>query len=123
MDRNGNPLAEGTSIGVTIAGTKVIATGNISTLLSDTVFLNGGMTYADVLRGPGITEFSFAVTEDPDGEIGDTPSLNQVTISVSGPNGNLGITFGASGVQVKSDGQDAEVIDLDENTFVVRLAE
>ncbi|NND71409.1 MAG: hypothetical protein HKN43_07505 [Rhodothermales bacterium] len=120
-DRNGNPLAEGTSIGVSVAGEKVIATGNVATRLSDTIFLNGGTTYADVLRGPGITEFSFAVVEDPDGDSEDTPSIAQVTVSVSGPNGNLELTYGVSGVSTSTEG--AEIQHIDDNTVVVKARE
>ena len=117
MDRNGNPMSEGTTITVTAAGRKIITTGNINTRLSDTVFLNGGMTYADVLRGPGITEFGFAVVEDPDGEATETPALAQITIGVAGPNGNLEITFGASGASTSTEG--AVVQQLDDKTIMV----
>lgn len=119
-DGNGNPLSEGTGIAVSASGTKIITSGNVNTLLSDTVFLNGGMTYDDVLRGPGITEFSFAVVEDPDGEEGENPALQQVTIAVSGPNGNLEITYGASGVSTSTEG--AVVQQLDSKTFVVEAS-
>src|SRR5690606_25805278 len=57
-DQNQNPLVQGTTISVRVEGTKVKAVGNTSVTLDDTAFL-GGLTWDHVVRGPGITEFTF----------------------------------------------------------------
>ena len=86
-DQNGNPLAKGTRIGVKAEGTKVKATGNTDVTLNDTIFR--GFTYDDIVRGPGITEFTFRAVEDLNLNEGGTPTLETITITISGPNGTL----------------------------------
>ena len=120
-DGNGNPMSEGTNISVTATGTKIVTSGNVGTKLGDTGFIYDGdliWDYNDVIRGPGITEFSFAITEDPQGDAEDNPSLQQLTIGVSGPNGDLEITWGASGASTKTAGA---TIEERGNTIIVSL--
>ena len=86
-DQNGNPLAAGTQVSVRAEGTKVKATGNVSVTLDDTIFR--GFTYEDIVRGAGITEFTFRAVEDLRLDEGGSPSLETITITVSGPNGTI----------------------------------
>jgi len=72
-DQNGNPLAGGTTVNVTVEGEKVDAQGDLSVNLPDT-------------QSPGWTQFSFLVFD-----IEDTVSVvNPVTINIetTGPNGS-----------------------------------
>lgn len=98
-DYNGNPLVAGTSISVEAEGTAIKTAGNTDVTLSETAF-SGGLNYEHVVRGPGITEFTFFVIEDTeaiDPENPVTPSVSAITITVSGENGNLEIVLGAGG--------------------------
>jgi hypothetical protein len=95
-DYNGNPLAAGTSITVSAEGTAVRAVGHTSTRLDDTVFI-GGNDYQHVVRGAGITEFTFRVIDNVDPLNPEVPVLEVITISVSGPNGSLEVVLGGSG--------------------------
>jgi len=121
-DQNGNPLVGGTQISVKVEGTKVKAVGNTNVQLDDTAFL-GGLTYDHVMRGSGITEFSFKAVEDhildEDGE----PTVETITILVSGPNGSLEIVLGTSAglaTRMLSNGE-AVVERLDAETSRVRV--
>ncbi len=113
-DFNQNPLAEGTSIAVAAVGNKIKTSGNIDTRLGDTVFIDAdadGWDYDDVIRGPGITDFSFVIVEDFENDSDDPPSLASVTISVNGPNGQLTVSFGESGQVVQlPDNVEMEVV-------------
>jgi hypothetical protein len=117
-DQNGNPLVEGTSITVRAGGTNVKAVGNTAVQLDDTAFL-GGLTYDNVLRGPGITEFTFRVVTANDELVSGLaplpPELETVTIRVSGENGDLEIvlTPGAA-PKTMTDGATIEMIGGDE---------
>ena len=95
-DPNGNPLAEGTVISVKAEGTKVKAVGNTSVILDDSAFL-GGNAYENVLRGPGITEFTFVAVPDLTLDEEGSPEIESVTIKVSGPNGTLEIVLTTAG--------------------------
>ena len=80
-DQNGNPLAGGTSIGVSVEAGEIKAVGNTGETLPDT-------------QSPAWTNFSFALTDTNT----DTNAVNQaaVKISTTGPNGNL--TYTISGI-------------------------
>jgi hypothetical protein len=95
-DQNGNPLVEGTNITVRADGRYVETVGNTDVELDDTIFR--GFTYDDILRGPGITEFSFGVVESEReaGQIG-TPELGAITIRVRGENGDLEVVLRPDG--------------------------
>lgn len=95
-DPNGNPLAAGTNLSVRVEGTKVKAVGNTGVTLDDTAFI-GGMSYSDVLRGPGITEFTFRAVEDLNLDETGSPVVESITIRVAGPNGTLEIVLTAAG--------------------------
>lgn len=118
-DYLGNPLGEGTTITVRAGGVKVDAVGDVNVELGDTGILGNGSTVPyQVVTGPGITDFSFSVVERTIADIVDPPSLDRVTISVSGPNGRLQVTYGASGAQTSTEGATVEQVSA--NTFVVR---
>jgi hypothetical protein len=87
MDQNGNPLAEGTTLSVRVEGTRVKAVGNTSVTLDDTAFI-GGLDYEHVLRGPGITEFTFSAVKDLQRDQEGQPEVESITITVRGPNGS-----------------------------------
>jgi len=126
-DYNGNPLAKGTSISVTAAGTAIQLGGTTSTVLDDTVFL-GGINYEHVVRGPGITEFTFVVAEDIDPLNPEVPVVEAITIAVNGPNGALELVLTPSGIPMsETDGvmfrqaADGSIsIALDEQAFELR---
>ncbi len=107
-DQNGNPLAEGTQISVRAQGTKVKAVGNTAVTLDDTIIT--GFTYNDVVRGPGYTEFTFRVVEDLNIIETGSPTLEAVTIRVSGPNGSLEAVMTAGGVQARTAGAHLEAL-------------
>ncbi len=96
-DENGNPLVEGSSITVSVEGTKVKATGHTSVRLDDTVFL-GGMGYEHVRRGNGITQFYFRTTVDGASKEDGEAKIETITISVDGPNGKLTMVVGPDGI-------------------------
>lgn len=95
-DYNGNPLTAGTRITVSVEGTAVKAVGHTGTTLDDTAFF-GGVDYEHVVRGSGITEFTFRVVENVDPLNPEVPSVEVITIQTSGGNGSLEIVMGASG--------------------------
>ncbi|MEZ4697962.1 MAG: hypothetical protein R2832_16210 [Rhodothermales bacterium] len=107
-DPLGNPLAPGTTISVSAGGTKVKAVGSVAVGLGDTVIrlpANGTRpTATDIVTGPGFTDFSFSVVENTDSQSNEPPSVQNITIKVGGPNGNLEITFGASDVSSSTKG-------------------
>ena len=133
-DFNGNPLAPGTTLSVRAEGTKVKAVGNTSVTLEDTAFRdqNGDgdiLDYEDVLRGPGLTNFTFRVVAEEveapaEGETSteDEPEVEAVTIKVSGPNGGyeLVLTPGAGKVSSRTEGAIVEM--LPNGAAQVRLA-
>lgn len=97
---NNLPLAPGTSIAVEAEGTQVQATGNTDVTLDDTTIRDDdgdGFEASDVEVGEGITEFTFRVVEDPDPEATEEPAVETVTITLSGPNGDLEIVLTPSG--------------------------
>jgi len=96
-DQNQNPLVQGTTISVRVEGTKVKAVGNTSVTLDDTAFL-GGLTWDHVVRGPGITEFTFRAVEDLEIDEDGNPTVETITILVSGPNGSIEIVLGSEGI-------------------------
>ena len=84
-DQNGNPLAPGNSVSVTVEGQNVKARGAVSVTLDDVT-----------TPGPGRTEFSFSIgVEDPESE--DAPRVDEIVIEVSGPNGEVKASRVASG--------------------------
>ncbi|MDA0684030.1 MAG: hypothetical protein O3A57_06345 [Bacteroidetes bacterium] len=117
MDYNGNPLSAGTSISVTLSGTAVRIGGTTSVLLDDTAFF-GGMDYEHVVRGPGITQFTFVVSENIDPSAPETPVVDSITISVSGPNGQLEVVLTGSGAPVTSS-DDAQVRQRVDGSFEI----
>ena len=118
-DYNGNPLVEGTSITVKVEGTAVKGVGTLQTTLDDSAFL-GGYGYEHVVRGPGITEFTFAAVADvdPDATNPEEPSLEAITITVSGGNGTLEFVLtnatagkaGVPGVELRTEGSEARTL-------------
>lgn len=89
---NENPLAPGTSIQVTAEGTKVKAVGNTDVTLDDTDVIDedgDGFDSDDVVRGEGITMFTFRIVEDLEIDEEGDPSIEAVTISVTSPNGDV----------------------------------
>ncbi len=102
-DQQGNPLAPGTTISVVAEGTQVQATGNTNVTLGDAGFDSSG----NIRRGPGITEFTFRTAADPDPENPMPPELETITVTVSGPNGNLEIVIpppGGNNLRTTTDG-------------------
>ena len=96
MDYNGNPLVQGTSISVQVEGTAIKSAGHVSVQLDDTAFI-GGIDYEHVVRGPGITHFTFRVIDDVDPLNPETPTVDLISIKTSGPNGTLEVVMGGSG--------------------------
>ena len=96
--QNGNPLAEGTQITVAAEGNEVLATGNTNIELDDTAFLdqNGDgdiFDPEDIVRGPGVTEFTFRVVEDPEPDNPEPSELGAISINVNSPNGSFEIVL------------------------------
>lgn len=123
-DQNGNPLAGGTTISVRVEGTRVKAVGNTSVQLDDTAFL-GGLTYDDVVRGSGITEFTFRAVEDLEIDEDGEPNVETITILVSGPNGAIEIVLGGDaeiGTRMISEGE-ARVEQLNGSTARIHVLE
>jgi hypothetical protein len=100
-DFNGNPLSPGTSLSIRVTGTAIQVGGTTSTSIDDTAFL-GGMDYEHVIRGPGVTEFSFVISEDIDPDNPVTPSVSAIEVATSGPNGQLIIVLGSGGEPMTS---------------------
>lgn len=122
-DQNGNPLAGGTSISVRVEGTKVKAVGNTNLQLDDTAFI-GGLTYDHVARGPGITQFTFRAVEDLEIDEDGTPTVETITILVSGPNGSIEIVLGEGAMKTRAVGDgDVRVESIDAETNRVRFVE
>lgn len=98
---NNNPLAPGTSISVEAEGTQVQANGNTDVTLGDTSLRDdgdeNGFTQDDIVAIEDLTEFTFRIAEDPDPEATEDPAVETVTITISGPNGELEIVLTPSG--------------------------
>ncbi|HEX7070830.1 MAG TPA: hypothetical protein VF190_08485 [Rhodothermales bacterium] len=97
-----NPLVANTVISVRAEGTKVKAVGNTNVVLGETGFIDGNgdgdiLDYEDVYRGPGATQFTFRAVEDLEVDETGNPTLETITISVSGENGSLEIVLTPSG--------------------------
>jgi hypothetical protein len=93
---NNNPLAPGTSIQVQAEGTKVKAVGNTEVTLDDTDISdsdNDGFDAGDIVNKDETTSFTFRVVEDQEVDEEGTPTIETVTISVSGPNGSLEVVL------------------------------
>lgn len=95
-DQNGNPLVEGTTLSVLVQGESVKAVGHTAVSLDDTVFL-GGQEYEHVLRGPGITEFTFRSVSDINPLAPEMPVVEAITITVAGGNGRIEIVLSPPG--------------------------
>ena len=95
-DYNGNPLAQGTNISVQAEGTAIKVGGHTSVGLDDTSF-SGGIDYEHVVRGPGITQFTFRISDDIDPLNPETPVVDLISIKSSGPNGTLEVILGGAG--------------------------
>ena len=139
-DPLGNPLAGGTSVSVTVEGTGTLVSGYTNTTIDDTDVtasdLNGDgqlqSSEVGVIVGPGITQFPFSVSRDP--ESTETPEVTAIKISVTSPNGNLDVTlfpsstnavsmektFGPDAVRVA---QDADVTHLSSGALQITLRE
>ena len=114
-DPLGNPLAEGTNIRVLAQGTKVKAVGNTDITLDDTGFIvlnnNQEPSSYQALTGPGITEFTFRAVEDLRIDEDGSPTLEAITIRVSGPNGTLEVVLTADGqATARTPGAEVEMI-------------
>ena len=111
-DHLGNPLAEDTKITVRAEGTKVKAVGNTDVDLGDTGFEvldNLGLPSSyRAFTGPGITQFTFRAVEDLRIDEDGVPTLEAVTIRVSGPNGRLEVVLTAGGVNTRTLGATVE---------------
>ncbi len=106
-DVNGNPLVEETTITVEAQGTKVKAVGHTDVTLSRTGFVDGNgdgdiLDYEDVIRGEGITQFSFRAVEDLEAAGQGDPRLEAIVITVSGENGTLKIALTPEDIQAIS---------------------
>lgn len=98
-DVNGNPLAPGTTFSVGAVGTAIQIGGTTSASLDDTIFL-GGMNHEHVVRGPGVTEFSFVISENIDPLNPEVPVVDAIEIATSGPNGQLILVLGPGGIPI-----------------------
>lgn len=96
-DVNGNPLAPGSTLSISVTGTAIQVGGTTSARIEDTAFL-GGINYEHVIRGPGVTEFSFVISEDIDPQNPETPVVNAIEVATSGPNGQMILVLGPGGV-------------------------
>lgn len=95
-DQNGNPLASGTKLTVNVEGTKVKGVGNTDITLGDSYF-SGGLGYDNVVRGPGITEFTFSAVSSLKVDEEGTPAVEAITVRVTGPNGTLELVLPRGG--------------------------
>ncbi|MEM1125947.1 MAG: hypothetical protein AAGI71_04795 [Bacteroidota bacterium] len=118
-DRNGNPLAPGNVFRAVVEGTKVKAVGNTGVTIDDTVF-DGGLAYENIVRGPGITEFTFRAVEDQEVDEAGVPTVETVTIGIDGPNGDLEIVL-VTGDSPFTRTQDATILELGNQTVRATL--
>ena len=113
-DHLGNPLAEGTGISVRAQGTKVKSVGNTDVSLDDTGFIvldnNGLPSSFRAITGAGITEFTFRAVEDLRIDEGGVPTLEAITINVSGPNGRLEVVLTPGGAMTRTPGAVVETL-------------
>lgn len=117
-DQNNNPLVGGTSIRVSVEGTRVKGVGNIDLQLDDTAFI-GGLAYENILRGRGITEFSFSAVPNLSIEETGDPVVEAITIRVSGENGRLEIVLGAGAPFSRTEGAVMQMKDADTAVFTL----
>lgn len=89
MDDNGNPMAAGTTISVTVEGQEINVIGDVSVTLGDVM-----------TPGPGNTEFSFTVSDANFDLNAEQPV--QVTIKVDGPNGSASRTLTGSSFKTRT---------------------
>lgn len=97
---NNNPLSPQTSFTVTAEGTQVKAVGHTDVTLDDTEVRddnNDGFGPEDVVKGDGITQFTFRVAEDPDPDSDETPSVEAITIKITSPNGDVEVVLTPGG--------------------------
>lgn len=119
-----NPLAPGTNIQVEAEGTKVKAVGNTDVTIDDTDLVDeneNGFGPEDVVKGDGITDFTFRVVEDLEIDEEGTPTIETVTISVTSPNGDLEIVLTPSGTQGGA-GQSSKSLSTTKGATVLRPA-
>lgn len=93
---NENPLSPETTIKVEAEGTKVKAVGNTDVTLDDTAVIDeneDGFGPEDVVKGEGITNFTFRVVEDQKLDEEGTPTVEAVTITITSSNGDLEIVL------------------------------
>jgi hypothetical protein len=115
-DTNGNPLTEGTTIGVTVTGSSdVKATGDIGVTLGDTQ-----------TKGRGTTAFSLTLTDTKPLDTGGDQELT-VTILVTSANGNKSYTFtgkllaaGTSGGGVSGTAATIALVQVSKNAISVK---
>ncbi len=121
-DQNNNPLVGGTTIQVNVQGTRVKGVGNVEVQLDDTAFI-GGLAYENILRGPGITEFTFVAVPNLTLEETGEPRVEAIAIRVSGENGRIEIVLSADGTApyartegtiMQMEGNDTAVFTLEE---------
>ncbi len=96
--QNGNPLEAGTTISVTAEGNEVAATGNTNVELDDTAFLdqNGDgdiLDPEDIVKGDGITQFTFRAVEDAEPDNPEPSELGAIAININSPNGSFEIVL------------------------------
>lgn len=123
--QNGNPLAPGTRITVTAEGNEVVATGNTNVELDDTAFLDQNrdgdiFDPEDIVRGPGITEFTFRVVEDPEPDNPEPSELGAITINVNSPNGSFEIVLTPPGEAATASKSQAQIQATNEATVSYR---
>ncbi len=128
-DPLGNPLSEGTNISVRAEGTKVKAVGNTNVELGDTgIFLLDGEdpkvpnSYR-AITGPGITQFTFRPVQDLRIDEDGSPTLEAITIRVSGPNGSLEVVLTPPGAEVQTRTVGATVEHLPSGHTVVKATQ
>jgi hypothetical protein len=88
--------------------------------LDDTFIVQDGSTSSGyrAVTGPGITEFTFRVVEDLNIDETGTPTIETITISVSGPNGALEIVLTPGGEPAAlTEGASLRLIGPDEARF------
>lgn len=100
-DHLGNPLVQGTSLSVRVEGTKVKAVGSTNVTLGDTDFTGSSGNYS-VVKGQGITEFTFRAVDDLQVDEEGQPVVEAITVSTNGPNGSIEIVLTPEGADVAS---------------------
>jgi hypothetical protein len=90
-----NPLVQGTNLRVRVEGTKVKAVGHTDVTLGDAIFDND----FNVVKGQGITQFTFRAVEDNTLDESGDSVVEAITISTNGPNGSIEIVLTPAGAQ------------------------